>query len=162
MMKSKKVFTIVTSVLVFSIAVLWIIKSPTPNQSTIESGGQVVGGNAIYVDDCPLGTLVPISYAKLQSSGFVVIHEDSSNKPGKILGASQLLAAGENTKIPPVSISRMSKDKERLYAIVYLDDGNGAFDFEKDKPAIDSISGESIMMFFNAASDAGTPGVVNP
>ena len=161
-MKSKKVFTFAAAVLVIFIAVLLIINAPTPNQTTIEPGGQVVGSNAIYVDDSPLGTLVPISYAKLQSSGFVVIHEDSSNKPGKILGVSQLLAAGENTKIDPVSISRMSKNKELLYAVLYLDDGNGAFDFEKDKPAIDSITGENIMMFFNADSDAGPPGVVNP
>ena len=162
MLKSKKVFTFATAVLVISIAALWIINSPTPKQTTIDSGGQVVGDNAIYVEDCPLGTLVPISYAMLESSGFVVIHEDSSNEPGEILGASQLLAAGKNTQISPVSISRMSKDKERLYAILYLDDGDGAFDFKKDKPAVDPVTGENIVMFFNADSDAGTPGVVNP
>lgn len=162
MLKSKKVFTFATAVLVISIAALWIINSPTPKQTTIDSGGQVVGGNAIYVEDCPLGTLVPISYAMLKSSGFVVVHEDSSNEPGEILGASQLLAAGKNTQISPVSISRMSKDKERLYAILYLDDGDGAFDFKKDKPAVDPVTGENIVMFFNADSDAGTPGVVNP
>ena len=161
-MKGKRVLIFATAVLVISIAVLSIVNAPTPKQTTTESGGQIVGGNAIYVDDCPLGTLVPISYAKLQNSGFVVIREDSANKPGKILGVSQLLAAGENTKIVPVSISRMSKNKELLYAILYLDEGNGAFDFEKDKPAIDLITGENIMMSFNADSDAGAPGVVNP
>jgi hypothetical protein len=161
-MNIKKVFKLIAAVLIILIAALWINKDTTPHQETEELGGQIVGSNGIYVADCPLGTLVPISYVNLESSGFVVIQQDASDKPGKILGVSQLLKAGESTKIIPVSLLRMSKDKERLYAVLYLDDGNGTFDFAKDKPAIDVVTGENVMMIFSATADASTPSAINP
>ena len=161
-MKSTRAIKLSAAVLTIFAAALWVNKGATPQNATQIPDGQIVGGNGIYVADCPVGTLVPISYVNLESSGFVVIQQDDSDKPGKILGVSQLLQAGESTKISPVSLSRVSKDKERLYAVLYLDDGNGTFDITKDKPAIDVVTGANVMMIFNASADVSTPSAINP
>jgi len=96
----------------------------------------------------------------LENPGFVVIHEDSAGTPGKILGASSLVPAGE-TKNVPIALSRATKDGEIIYVMLHLDDGDGKFDAAKDKPALDSVSGEPVMMVVMVSKDAAEAGEVS-
>ncbi len=127
-----------------------------------DSTGFIVDNNAIYVDDQLPGRSVSIAVVRLEKPGFVVIHEDNVSKPGKILGTSGALPAGEIKNITPIVLSRMTKDGETLYAMLHLDDGDGVFDSAKDKPALDSLSGQPVMMIFTASLDASEPGAINP
>ncbi len=125
------------------------------------STGFIVGTNAIYVDEPLPGRSVSIAMARLEKPGFVVIYEDNAGKPGKILGTSGALPTGETKKITPIGLSRMTKDGETLYAMLHLDDGDGVFDSAKDKPALDSLNGQPVMMIFTASLDASEPGAIN-
>ena len=144
-------------------------KEPTP---TGDTSGLIVGRNAIYVAEQAPSRTVLVAVARLEKPGFVVIHEDNAgplrrsfneaSKPGKILGTSGVLPAGETKNLTPIALSRMTKDGETLYAMLHFDDGDGVFDPSKDKPAIDSISKEPVMMIFTVSTDASAPAAVNP
>lgn len=162
-MKRKRVILVVGFLAAFILVVpLSFNNDSTIGQETANLGEQRLGGNSIYVDDMPPSSLVPISFVNLQRPGFVAIHQDSSGKPGQILGVSKLLGAEESTDVFQVPLSRMTRDNERLFAIIYFDDGNGALEVEKDMPAIDPITGENVMMIFYSKLGVSSPNAVNP
>lgn len=125
------------------------------------SSGLIVGKNAIYVAEQVPSKTILVAVVYLETPGFVVIHEDAVGSPGIILGASDLLAAGETKSSTIVSLLRMTKDGETIHAVLHLDDGNGVFDAGKDKPALDRVSGEPVMMVVTVSADADEPGAVN-
>ena len=131
--------------------------APTGN-----STGLMVGSNAIYVAEQAPARAVSIAVVQFEKPGFVVIHEDSADKPGNILGTSGILPAGETKNLAPITLSRTTKDGETLYAMLHFDDGNGVFDLAKDKPALDSVGNEPVMMIFTISADASVPDAVNP
>ncbi len=128
---------------------------------TSDSAGYFIGKTAIYVAEQSPSRTVSVAVARLEKSGFVAIHEDNADKPGKILGVSSVLPAGETKNLTPIALSRVTKDGETLYAMIHPDDGDGVFDPAKDKPAQDSLIGESVMMIFTVSVDASAPGAVN-
>ncbi len=130
--------------------------------STSDSAGLIIGRNAIYVAEQSPSRTVSVAVARLENSGFVAIHEDNADKPGKILGVSSVLPAGETKNLTPIALSRVTKDGETLYAMIHPDDGDGVFDPVKDNPAQDSLSSESVMMIFTVSMDAIEPEAVNP
>ena len=79
-----------------------------------------------------------------------------------ILGVSGLLPSGETKNTPPIALSGATKDGETLYAMLHLDDGDGAFDAAKDKPAQDKVGGEPVMMIITVSQDTTEPGAINP
>lgn len=133
-------------------------KAPGPSS---DSSGLIVSKNAIYLTDQIPGENITVSVVHFETPGFVVVHEDLNDAPGKILGASSLLPAGETKNALPVTLSRTTKDGETLYAILHLDNGDGTFDAAKDKPAQDKVGGEPVMMIFTVSADAEEPGAVN-
>lgn len=144
-------------------AAAWFVQKNTakPNVNS-DSSGLFVSANAIYVaDQAPAGT-VAVAVARLEQPGFVAIHEDVDGTPGKILGVSGLLPAGETNNLPPIALSRATRNDETLFAMLHLDNGDGAFEEAKDAPALDSTSGEPVMMIFTVSTDAVEPGAVNP
>ena len=136
--------------------------STKPSTTGGDSTGLIVGNNAIYVAEQVPSETVSVAVVRLQKPGFVAIHEDAAGAPGRILGTSGLLVAGETRNLAPIALSRMTKDGETLYAMLHLDDGDGMFDPAKDKPALDSVGGEPVMMIFTVSVDASEPGAVNP
>lgn len=79
-----------------------------------------------------------IDKATLQKNGFVVIHEEQEGVAGGIIGASSLLSTGTHENIT-VDLVRKSLENEKLFAIVYYDNGDGVFDASgssPDKPAM--------------------------
>ena len=70
-------------------------------------------------------------------------------------------AAGEAKNLVPIALSRTTRDGETLYAMLYIDNGDNIFDPAGDKPALDSVGGEPVMMIFTISADASTPEAVN-
>ena len=134
----------------------------TKSSSAGDSTHLIVSNNAIYVAEQPPSKTVSVTFARLEKPGFLVIHEDNADKPGKILGKSYLLPGGEAKNLTPIVLSRETVDNETLYAMIHLDDGDGVFDPTEDKPVLDSASGEPVMMIFTISADATMPGAINP
>ncbi|MBI2033675.1 MAG: hypothetical protein HYT13_01105 [Candidatus Liptonbacteria bacterium] len=126
-----------------------------------DSSGLIIGKNAIYVAEQAPSKTFSVAVARLEKPGFVVIHEDVLGAPGKILGASGLVPAGETKNLAPIALLRATSDGETLYAMLHLDDGDGAFDRALDKPAKDSVGGEPVMMIVTVSADVTEPGAVN-
>lgn len=118
----------------------------------------MIGNNAIYVSDQLPSISATIDFATLEKPGFVVIHESVNGKPGAIIGKSPYLDAGEN-KYVIVPLSRISKDGEKMFAMIHLDDGNRMFEAANDLPA-KAEYGEPIMMEFMVQRDASAPGEI--
>ena len=159
-----KIFFILGVIITVGLGAAFFSRGGVTKPSTTggDSTGLIVGNNAIYVAEQAPSETTSIAVARLEKTGFVAIHEDNADKPGRILGTSSLLAAGETRNLPPITLSRITKDSETLYAMLRLDDGDGVFDPAKDKPALDSVSGEPVMMIFTVSVDASEPGAVNP
>ncbi len=157
--------TLVILVVIVAIAigaVFFFRGGSTKPSSTGGSAGLIMGRNAIYVAEQSPSRTVSVAVARLEKTGFVVMHEDNAGKLGKILGASGVLPAGETKNITPITLSRATTDGETLYAMLHLDDGDGTFDVAKDKPAQDSVDGSPVMMIFTVSVDASIPATVNP
>ena len=99
------------------------------------------------------------NFAKEQNR---VFGNSSNNKNagwGAVLGASALLAAGE-TKNLLLTLHRPAYENETLDAMLYIDDGDGLFDPDKDTPAIDQIGGEAMTTIFTMSKDFSAPAAV--
>lgn len=127
-----------------------------------DSSGLRVGRSALYVADQLPGDKIKVSLVHLEKPGFLVIHEDRAGYTGKIIGSSELLSAGETQNPSPVMLSRITTDGEVIYAMLHFDNGNSVFKESEDKPALDSISGEPVMMIVMISNDVEEPGAINP
>jgi hypothetical protein len=127
-----------------------------------DSSGLIIGENAIYVAAQPPGHSVSVSMVRLKRPGFVVIHEDRAGAPGKILGVSSLLPAGDTENLQPITLSRVTRDGETIYAMLHFDDGDGKFDVANDKAVLDSVGGEPMLMVVTVSNEAAEPGITNP
>ncbi len=165
-----KVFLVTGGIVVVMIGAVFLLGggssklSPTGSSkpsSTSDSTGMIVGNNAIYVAEQAPSRTVLVAVVLFAKPGFVAIHEDNADAPGKILGASGVLSAGETKNTAPIALSRATKDGEKLYAMLYGDNGDGVFDTAKDKPLIDSATSQPVMMIFSISVGASEPGTVS-
>lgn len=130
------------------------LEGQTENTEDVSEGISLrIGENAIYLADQKPGNMVNVSMAVLGGKGYVVIHETKDGKPGKVLGASALLDAGENLNVP-ISLSAPLVDGQAYVAMLHIDDGDGKFDAAKDAPAKNEGSDSAIMMEFEADTEA--------
>ncbi len=163
-MLNKKIFfipVIIIVIFIIGIVVLFLSK----NQGSIpsnNSSGLIISSNAIYVAEQVPGTSISVAVVRLEKPGFAVIHEDSNGVPDKILGASNLLQTGEAKNLPPIMLSRLTKDGETIFVMLHTDNGDGKFNAKEDKPALDSVGGEPVMMIVTISKDATEPGAINP
>ncbi len=160
---SAKTFLILGVIIVFITGVVFFFRGskeePGPASN---SSGLIISNSAIYVAEQTPGTNVSVSIVRLEKPGFVIIHEDAAGAPGKILGVSDLLPAGETENLPPIMLSRATTDEETIYAMLHFDNGDGQFDAADDKPALDSVDGAPMMTIVTVSKDAAEAGIVNP
>ena len=104
----------------------------------------------VIVKDQEAGSSVAIEKVVLKNPGWVAIHEDSSDAPGRILGAQYFLS-GENIGI--VELLRNTIEGGIYYAMIHADDGDRKFDTKIDLPLLGK-SGQPIMVKF--MTKAGT------
>lgn len=126
-----------------------------------DSSGLIIGKNAIYAAEQKPGNNISVSIVSLEKAGFAVAHKENNGAVGDILGVSVLLPAGETENPLPIELSRPTADGETVYVMLHLDNGDGAFDPASDTPALDSVSGEPIMITVPISKDAEESGPVN-
>ena len=126
-----------------------------------DSAGFVIGANAIYVAEQTPSQTLAVEVVRLKKPGFVVVHEDAAGAPGKILGISSALPAGETNNPASIPLSRLTQNGETLYAMLHLDDGDGVFDTLKDKPALDPVGALPVMMILTVSAEATKPSAVS-
>lgn len=108
--------------------------------------------NAVMVPEQRPGTTITGTIL-LAAPGYLVIHEDNNGAPGAIIGSSSLLPAGESGNVT-VTLSRASKEGEKLHAMLHAEKGgNTTFSAAEDTP-VPSTLGGPIMGFFDIAADA--------
>lgn len=127
-----------------------------------DSSGLIVGNNAVYVSDQKPGNSIKASVVRLEKPGFLVIHEDKGGNPGDIIGSSQLLPIGQTQNLLPITLSIVILDGQTIYAMLHIDNGDSIFKEGEDKPAIDPVSSQPVMMAVAISSEAVEPGAVNP
>lgn len=122
------------------------------------SSGMRAEENMVVVNEQKPSKTITGSIVNVAAPGFLVIHEDTAGNPGTILGASALLQTGESTNIP-VTLSRATKDGEKLHAMLHSDvDANGKFDAAIDSPVMSSMGGPLEGWFeINADAQENTP-----
>lgn len=161
-MNTKIFFVVGVIVVVIVGAMLFFQRGGEQSDTSEDLSGLIIDKNAIYVMAQLPSDAVAVEVVRLERSGFVVIHEDVAGVPGAILGTSGLLRAGETENPASITLSRVTKDGETIFAMLHLDDGDGVFDAAKDKPAEDQMSGGPVMMIVEVRADAPEPGVVSP
>ena len=157
-----KILFIFAIIIAFVGAALFFRSSKDEADSASDSSGLVMSESAIYVAEQAPGRSVSLSLVRLEKPGFVVIHDGSAGAPGKILGVSSWLPAGEMKHLLPITLSRATRDGETIYAMLHFDNGDGKFDATNDKAVRDSVGGVSMMMIVSVSKDAAEPGIVRP
>ncbi len=152
----------VLAIVVVVLGVAFFLQSGEKTNFSGDSSGLIVSDNTIYVAEQAPGSSMLVSVVRLEKPGFVVIHEDASGEPGKILGVSNLLPVGETENPPSIALSDATADGETVYAMLHSDNGDGKFDAANDKPVLDTVSGTPMMMVVMISKDATKPGVINP
>lgn len=90
------------------------------------------------------GNSVIIDEVGLQNPGYVVIHEDNNGEPGKVLGRSGLLSAGDKQDL----VIRVGLAPNKSYvAVLHDDDGNKTFDVLKDLPIMSAQAAPVMVQF---------------
>jgi hypothetical protein len=126
------------------------ITNSTIASSTIAESGSKSGvqgaGPGIIVDEQNPGRVVVVTEAAFQNVGWVVIHENDKDKPGKILGA-RLFNKGKNSGV--IEIAQPMQAGQSYYAVLHNDDGTKTvFDPAKDTE-VKNTQGQVVMVKFN-------------
>lgn len=150
-------------IIILAIVILgWVVLAGDQNDEANTTGeeqvqdegslsGLVVGPNAVNVDEQPLGNKAVVSMVVLEAPGYVVIHESNNGAPGRVLGASTLLQAGESKNVNMNLSSALAADKEYI-AMLHVDNGDGTFSETADLTA--KNGNDVVMMEFEASADA--------
>lgn len=152
----KKAFPLIVLLLVAGLAAAYFYRAATKegvDTGPVGSMPLMVGRDAIFVPDQAPSDDVLIGFAILSRPGFVVLHDDEEG-PGRVLGASEPLAAGRHDSL----LIRLADGAGEgyLYAMLHADDGDGRFDPETDEPVRDK-DGALLMMRFLVSTDAEAP-----
>ena len=127
------------------------------SDSPSDSVGLIINANAIYVAEQAPSLTLAVAVVRLEKPSFVVVHEDVSGIPGRVLGVSSVLPAGETDNLTPIPLSRLTQDGETLYVMLHLDNGDGIFDAVEDKPALDPVGALPVMMIVIVGTEATEP-----
>ena len=149
---SQKTIIIATISFIVGFGLAWLISVNKDSvrgvsQTEKEAGGSALVHNVISVNDQPEGVRVALNAVSFEESGWAVIHEDDTGKPGRILGA-QLFDKGTTTP-GTVDLLRGTLAGNTYYAMLHHDNGDHAFDPKKDEPIVGD-DGLPVMMKFQA------------
>ncbi|MEK7479754.1 MAG: hypothetical protein AAB665_00530 [Patescibacteria group bacterium] len=103
---------------------------PTPAAPTVEASGE-----AVEVVDQPAGMTVAVASAKLAEMGWIAVRDNG----GRTLGAARL-EAGAHAAVT-VPLLRGTTEGERYQVLIYVDDGDRAFDLYKDSLVMNASAG---------------------
>ncbi len=125
-----------------------VAEAPRPNPAPpapaeVAPQAAPIGSSGIVVADQKTGAEVKIGNVVLAKQGYVVIHADENGKPGKILGVSALLNAGETRD---VTVKLRVEPGVSYWAMLHSDNGNKKFS-DADQPTTNE-RGEVVMKRF--------------
>jgi len=98
----------------------------------------VDGTGSVAVASQPAGNTVAVSHVSFANEGWVAIREDRDGVFGNILGARRFPVGEYDDQT--VDLLRATMPGQTYYAVLYKDDGDGVFDYQKD-PIIQSANG---------------------
>lgn len=145
-MVRKSWFLAVLSSSVIIISFFLLMRATTPTARKAKAAFLSSSPNAVIVTESLAGKLIDVAKVKLESSGYVAIHDGKAALPGALLGYSKLLPEGDHMDVV-VGLSKAVSDKDALYAKLYLDNGDGKLDLKTDMPAKDNLGNPVMMMF---------------
>lgn len=122
--------------------------SPTaaPLVSSLNVSPQPAGSSSVSIDS-----------AVLAQSGFIVIHADSSGKPGTVIGNTNLLEAGAYQDAP-VTLTRRTRKGETLHAMLHTDaDGDSVYKFPGPDEATTGPGGAAVTVPFTVSAQSPSP-----
>lgn len=120
-------------------------KSMVEISAPSQTGSITGGGMIMVVSPQAPGKNVVVAKVSMTISGWVAIHEETSGKPARILGARRF-DKGVYSDVN-VELLRATESGKIYYAMLHADDGDRAFDVKKDMPIKDS-SGSLVMVKF--------------
>ena len=126
--------------------------SSSSSNTTVVVDPVVVTATSITAEDQNFGDTVVVKSLNLSTTAWVVVYEDNGGVPGSILGA-HIYDAGEVANAT-ISLLRGTNADAVYYVKVHGDNGDRAFDYKADVPAVDE-NGSEIMATFRTWS--GTP-----
>lgn len=124
-----------------------VSNTPVGSSDNVSSSGITTGGgNSVSVNDQIAGDRVLLETITLQSSGWVVVHEDMEGSLGNALGARRFdpgtYADGY------VELLRNTETDKLYYVVLYADDGDKEFNIKTDMQ-IKNTSGALILDTFH-------------
>lgn len=164
--KMNKLIVAIVVILILVGGGYYLMSQQSSTEVISDEGGDVgnsmlmrLEDNAIYVADQKPGAEIKATVVNLKEAGYVVVHEIVDGKPGKIVGSSDLLPAGEHQAVS-ITLASAYEDGVRLIAMLHNDNGDSSFSAESDL-SVKNKSGEVIMMEFGISLDASDNPVVN-
>jgi hypothetical protein len=116
------------------------------SSDTAATGVMASGENSVSVKDQAAGSKVAVENATLSQMSWVVVHEQTSGMPGKILGAHRY---DKGMYLAEVELLRPTVQGQTYYVMLHADDGDKEFDPTKDKPML-GADNKPIMNTFQA------------
>ena len=114
--------------------------------------GAMIARNAIIIHDQLAGINVKISQMCLEQVSWVVVREDDgTGAPGSILSAQLFDTSATNGA---VKLLRGTTIGKTYFAMIYIDNGDHAFDPKLDSPLLDN-DGKPRMAIFKATDASG-------
>lgn len=95
-------------------------------QSVAAASSVEVSGDAVSVQDQSAGNTVSVASATVPQTGWVAVRDGN----GRVLGAARL-EAGSHMSVQ-VELLRATESGGRYQVLLYVDDGDKAFDIHKD------------------------------
>lgn len=117
-----------------------------------------LASDAVYAADQRPGRTVVVGVVNLSVDGYVVVYRENDGKPGKLIGRSALLKAGEHTKVS-LTLDEQVMDDDWLVVALWRDDGDQSYDAAKDT-AIHDGTGADIWMVTHVDANAPDPTTV--
>lgn len=162
----KKQTYILLAIILIVVVAIYIFSTSqhklTPISGTtgpVQGTGMMVEDNSIAVSAQGETNTLTASMVVLTNPGYVVVHEDKSGQPGKVIGVSKLVGAGMAHDVT-VQLSRKAVQGEKLYAMLHNDNGDGVYT-NSDQPVV-SKSGEPLMMIITVeGGNISAPGAVS-
>ncbi|MFA6974198.1 MAG: hypothetical protein WC238_05715 [Parcubacteria group bacterium] len=117
------IFVLIVAIIIIAIVV------PPPGVLPTDYSIQILNQSA--------GINITVSQVQLISPGYVVINSDVNGAVGNILGHSELLSGGVWNNVF-IKLNTPATLGEKLYAFLYVDNGNSTFELPGDNQAIDN------------------------
>ncbi len=114
--------------------------------ATSTSPASTAASTLVAVHDQKAGAAVTVDSVSVPAPGvWVAVREMQGNDLGNVLGAARVLGPATNVSIP---LLRSTVPGTTYAVLLYRDDGDGVFDYQKDSVYVDFSTGERVVALF--------------